>query len=309
MSAPILIEHSQMAEIPASLALPVPEGTAPTSLSVEAEGGECLFASRDATDRVSLLDRALLSWLVATRQPVALTREALAPCEGLPPIASLAVPATGWAIGLTQPAESVEAAGALAVRPIGDDGRWWFVTGDGNAQLAFMHGQDPPTRFLVRFDEALPAPGDPHLVPKGAALGIDLREGPSAPSPARVSVVLASDAVASVRISGPWLVAVGAAAGSIDGVLRIDDRPPEPLHIEVTAALPPSDSDVIVPAGKRRRLALDATPDEVWSADPSVLDAVQSGLRVTLEGRSPGRTHLVIRQGTELFLVPVAVGH
>jgi hypothetical protein len=295
MPVPVQIEQQEMREAGHS---------AHSSLVVEAEGGRCALTRTDGQGRISLLDAALLSWLASSGQPATEAQEELPPCDGLPPVEQVTVPAGGWALGLRSPALSVEAAGELAVLPVGEDGRWWFVAGTGTAQLAVAHPGAPPTRFVLRFDESLSSLAPVQAVPRGGALAVRL-EGP----PGEVAVQLADERLAQARIEGAWLVVVGRAPGLVEGVLREGQQPPEPLRIEVGAALPPQPSEVAVAAGKTRRLKVDAPPDSAWIADEKLVQLEVRGRVVMLRGSAPGRTHLVLRQGSDVFLVPLVIGH
>jgi hypothetical protein len=295
MPVPVQVELQEMREV---------GHAAHSSLVIEAQGGQCVLTRTDAEGRVSLLEAALIAWLSSRGQAVSEAQQEVLPCDGLPPIEQVTVPAGGWALGLRHPARAVDAAGALTVLSVGEDGRWWFVTGTGTAQLAVAHDDAPPTRFVLRFDEALSSLAPVHTVPRGGALALPL-EG----APAETVVRLADERVAQARLEGSWLVLVGRAPGMVEGVLREGSQPPEPLRIEVGAALPPQAGEVTVVAGRTRRVKLDGTPDSAWIADEKLAQSEVRGRVVLLRGGSPGRTQLVIRQGSEIFLVPLVIGH
>lgn len=302
MPAPIHIEASDRAPIDQSP--PWAEGE--LSLVVEADGGSCTFARTDAQQQVRLLDRALWDWMEGSGRRVSLSITPMPPCDGLPSIEAAAVPESGWLIGLVRPPESVRLApsgsdDAISAKQVGEDGRWWLVSRRGEGSLVAMHGNDPPTRIAMRFDDGLAPIGLLHAPPNGGAFAVELSGDPT-------DVTVSDSTIASAQLDGRWLVLVGRAPGETSAAIRRKEGPPEILRVETGPVLSPSPRELRVPVGRSRRYVLEDPPDSAWIADPSAASAEIKGARVRLEGLAPGRTHLVIRQGAMLFLVPVAVG-
>lgn len=279
------------------------------SLAVEIEGGRCTFAEGTATDggvQVGLLDAALADWIDARVGPVRAALPGLDPCEGLPPVDALAVPATGWAIGLRHPSADPIHTGPFDLHPIGEDGRWWHVhptDPDGGAgAIVFRHDDDPPTRFSIRVDPALVAPATRTAeVPRGGAVILELERMPT-------YFEALPEGIVALHRSGERLVALGLASGAAEVLLRSEGTSPEPLRIEVGAALGPARDELVIPLGSRRRMLSDAEVRDVWVARPELLDVRFQGTKITLRGLAPGRTAVVIDAGASPVLVPVAVG-
>jgi Pilus formation protein N terminal region len=262
------------------------------ALVVQAEGGACSAGPADDP-----LVARLGLWLGATGYTVSRAADA-PPCDGLPGAEALTAPVGGRLIGLASPARAAHGTGDLAVAQVGEDGRWWLVAGHGAATFTADHDGAPPTRFALTFvDAALPAPIP---VPRGgAALLPDVADAAAVPA----------TGVAAVRIEGGRAVAIGLAPGEVQAASRAGGGLPALAALQVGAPLGPSDADVIVGVGKARRLVLpEGAPDAAWVADPSIATARLRDRILVVRGAAPGHTHLVVRVGEDVFLVPLAVG-
>jgi Pilus formation protein N terminal region len=277
--------------VPVDFDAPVIPGEG-AALVVQAEGGACSPGPADDP-----LVARLGLWLGASGYAISRAAEA-PPCDGLPPIEALTAPEGGRLLGLETPARAAHGTGELSVAQVGEDGRWWLVAGRGAATLTVDHEGAPPTRFALDFvPAALP---DPVAVPRGGALLLpDPADAAASPAPG----------VVAVRIEGGRAVAVGVALGEVQAATRAGGELPVLVALQVGAPLGPSPADVTVGVGKARRLVIpEGAPDAAWVADPGVATARVRDRMLVLRGVAPGRTHLVVRVGEDVFLVPLAVG-
>lgn len=296
MPIPLHVDPSPVRELAAPLASVQPNA----ALQLEVDGARCTFAHLDAQGRAPFLDAVLAGWLVQADYHPAVSIVPAEPCEGMPPVETLDLPSTGWLVGLRAPARAVDAAGALQVAPVGEDGRWWLVAGTGIARLAATHDADPPTRFTLNFGEGQAA--ETVAVPLGGAAIVP------GPALARPAASLLPTEFAELRIEGGYVVAIGRAAGHVAGAIRDGDGSPVPYLLQVGRPLGSSAEEIVVAAGATRRLALDAPADSAWTADERLATVDIKGARLLVHGHGVGRTHLVVRVGAEVYLVPVAIG-
>ncbi|MEZ4239774.1 MAG: pilus assembly protein N-terminal domain-containing protein [Myxococcota bacterium] len=305
---------------PAALVIDLPQATAPSQAVRRAQSRRRAPSSyalaqgvaAQGAVKLDLLDAALATWTDAHLAKVRAEPPGVPPCDGLPPVEPLGVPPAGRVIGLRHPAEGEPTmAGDLSVHPVGTDGRWWHVHAAGDGVVAFTHGDGaPPTRFAVHADLALfVPPGRAVSVPRGGVAVVDL----GAPI---VHAEVVPDDVVRVEPVGTHLLVMASASGLVQSaavLVRTADAAPESLRIELGAPPLPDPRDVVVPVGHKKRITVDAPLDQVWVADPALVEAEVQLLprgrsRVVLTGLAPGRTALVFNSDQGPLPVPIAVG-
>ncbi|MEQ1504463.1 MAG: hypothetical protein ABMB14_19645 [Myxococcota bacterium] len=297
-------------------------------LQVDAEGGACAFADGIVVDggvRMGLLDAALATWL---GPKVGIATGPLDPCDGLPPVNALAVPPTGWAIGLRAAADTVDVVGPLSVHaipsgapsgstgsggpgpsgPSGGPEAWWHLHVDGvesGTGFVVFHHPDgaPPTRFAVRIEPGLVVPAaSTTTVATGGVVVVGY--------PSTVSFAEAQpDGVASVIGAGENLVVIGRRPGVADAVVRSGSSV-APVRVEVVGPPGPVPGEILVPIGHRRVVIADHPIRAAWIGDESLATAEIRRERLIVRGLAPGRTAVGIALETgEVVAVPLACGH
>jgi hypothetical protein len=200
------------------------------------------------------------------------------PCD-LPDVDTVVVPAGGWAIGVHHPAVELHVDGPVTVLPLGDDAVWWHVvaTSPGEADLAVVHAQAPPTRLRLVLD-----PGA--RPPEGTTVAVGRRGAVEIPLDAPVVAwSVPDDAVASVVALGGHLVAFGHATGRADGIVREEGLVPEPVSVVVLPDLAaPVGPGWALDAGASRKLKPDVPIVEAVSADPEVVRVSLKSSKVLL---------------------------
>lgn len=281
------VAEAGVADGPADVVLRTPE-LACTLATGRAEGG------RAALD---LLDAALVRW-AATQGTLALGPVGAVPaCEGLPEVATVAVPVGGWPVGLKRPATTSRGVAAL---PMGTDGRWWHVL-PGEGALVFEHADGPPTRLRVTADDVEPPPGLVVDVPFGG-----IRVAPLSAPPSYAATV-PEEGVGLVAV-GAQLLVIGRAAGTFDGVLREGDADPRSLRVVVGAPPRPSARDLVVRSGGRKTFRPDRAVVAAWSGAEDVV-TVEVGAKLRLTGGVPGHAEIALQlDDGSVVVLPVAVG-
>jgi hypothetical protein len=251
---------------------------------------------------------ALAAWAAQQGELSAVVADGKVPPCDLPGVESVVVPAGGWAIGVHHPAVELLVDGPVTLVALGEDGRWWhaFADAPGEAHLAVVHAQAPPTRLRLVLDPgARPPEGRTLLVGRGGASALAL-EAPL------VALSMPPTDVATVEVLGENLVAFGHVAGRADGIVREEGRVPEALAVVVQPNLgPPRGSAWAVAPGSSRRLKPDVPVAAAISADPDVVEVeVRPGRLVLTAGACEGTCETdvaVLDKGGRVHVVRVVV--
>jgi hypothetical protein len=292
----VLLASPGVAAAPVVVGAPAPR-TLPTAGKLKGEEADVVVATSDATcrlERAPITTRGdgtvsvtlgvhgdtLATWAAQQGELSAVAADGKVPPCDLPGVESVVVPAGGWAIGVHHPAVELHVDGPVTLAPLGEDGHWWHAVADapGEANLAVVHAEAPPTRLRLVLDpEAGPPEGRTILVGPRGATAVPV-EAPI------VALSMPATDVARVEVMGAHLVAFGHSTGRADGIVRVEGLVPEALAVVVQPKLPaPQGSAWAVSPGGSRRLKPDVPVVQAISADPDVVSVEVKPSRLVLE--------------------------